>query len=133
MNSFLQIPVEGFTTPNPSCVNPDDNLETISQLMTQESCKHIIVTKKTKAVGIISDRDVYEALIEGSSKEVAQNIMSTDIYRVKPSTNIDEVVLGMSDQKIGSAIVEDEKGNVVGIFTLTDVLSALAEIVRGEV
>jgi hypothetical protein len=39
----------------------------------------------------------------------------------------------MSDQKIVSAVMEDEYGSVVDVFTRSDALNALVEIIRGEV
>lgn len=41
----------------------------------------------------------------------------------------------MSEKKIGSVIVNDENGQVLGIFTVTDTLSVLIEIAResGEI
>ena len=40
-------------------------------------------------------------------------------------------LLAMSKQKIGSAVVSDHN-EIVGIFTSTDALNALVEILRGQ-
>ena len=39
----------------------------------------------------------------------------------------------MSDAKIGSLIVNDDNEKLVGIFTNTDALNALIEVLRGDV
>lgn len=44
-----------------------------------------------------------------------------------------EAAYEMSLNKIGSMVVVDDHGEVFGIFTTTDALNALIEIVRGEV
>ena len=38
----------------------------------------------------------------------------------------------MSSKKLGSAIVLDEQGDLAGIFTTTDALNALVEVIRGK-
>ena len=133
-NNSLKLPVEEFTTPNPDYVGPNDNIERIIQLMLNGGYRHIVVVQKGKAVGIVSDRDIHQALEENNNDKVllAKDIMSDNLYRAKSTTNIDEVVFNMSDKKIGSAIIEDEEGGIVGIFTRADALNALVEIIRGE-
>ena len=49
---------------------------------------------------------------------------------VSASLPLDEVAYAMSERRVGSAIVNDEKGELLGIFTATDALNALIEIVR---
>ena len=49
---------------------------------------------------------------------------------VSASTPLDEVAFAMSDMKVGSVIVNDEDGRFLGIFTATDALNALIEIIR---
>lgn len=56
--------------------------------------------------------------------------MAADPVAVKASTPLDEVAYAMSDRKIGSVIVNEDDGEFMGIFTLTDALNALIEISR---
>jgi predicted transcriptional regulator len=39
----------------------------------------------------------------------------------------------MSSKKLGSLIVTNSSGDVSGIFTNTDALNALVEVLRGEI
>ena len=48
----------------------------------------------------------------------------------RASAPLDEVAHAMSEKKVGSVIVNDEDGKFLGIFTVTDALNALIEIVR---
>ena len=54
-------------------------------------------------------------------------------YTVLPDTPLDEVVYNMSKQKIGSTIVKSDEDEYIGIFTSTDALNALLEVLRGDV
>ena len=60
----------------------------------------------------------------------AADIMAAAPLTVRSTTPLDEVAYEMSDKKVGSVIVEDEDGQFLGIFTATDALNALVEIVR---
>ena len=60
----------------------------------------------------------------------AADIMAADPVTVTASTPLDEVAYTMSDRKIGSVIVNEDSGDFLGIFTVTDALNALVEISR---
>lgn len=131
---WKQVPVEEYTSPSPLTVAPTTPIQEISQMMRDNGIRHLPVVKKGVAVGIISDRDVKLASSFMSSKNLtADDIMSADPYTVLPETNLDEVAFEMSKNKYGSAIVQDESGQIMGVFTSTDALNALIEILRGDI
>lgn len=132
----LKIPVEEFTSPAAVIIQEDTKIPDILALMKEHGCRHIPVVNHAQIIGIISERDVYKKCFENSepiANLVASDIMNRDVYRVKSGTNIDKVVFNMSDKKIGSAIVENSDDDSFGIFTLTDALNALVEIIRNDV
>ena len=128
-----RIPVDEFTTPTPFTVNADTSMEEVSRLMKEHGIRHIPVVSGNDPVGVISDRDLKVlGKFPSWSTFVAEDVMSANPYMVNPETNIDEVAYHMSANKIGSALVQDESGKIVGIFTATDALNALVEVIRGE-
>jgi acetoin utilization protein AcuB len=54
--------------------------------------------------------------------------MTPEPYAVKPGTSIENVASEMAEHKYGCAVVEQENGKVVGIFTATDGMIVLARI-----
>ena len=58
--------------------------------------------------------------------------MTADPYTVSIEANLDDVAFEMSRNKYGSAIVMDNNDEVYGIFTSTDALNALIEVLRKE-
>lgn len=127
------MPVEDFTTPNPVTATEDMSIDALRQLMKEHGVRHLPVMRDGTVVGLVSDRDV--RLAQGLSAEhkiqvVAADIMTTDPVTVKASTPLDDVAYIMSDQKIGSVIVNEDSGEFLGIFTSTDALNALIEISR---
>ncbi len=134
LEKLRRIPVEEFTSPCPITVERKTNMEKVKSLMEEHGIRHMPVVDKEEPVGIISDRDVKVlGKFPAWSTFVAEDVMSPEPYTVTPTTNLDEVALHMSEKKIGSAIVQDETGEIVGIFTSTDALNALVEVIRGDV
>ena len=128
----LKIPVDEYTTPSPVTVDASTPMSDLVELMQNREIRHIPVVSQDKAIGIISDRDVRMVMnVEGSGTLQARDLMHENPFTVESGTSLEDVVLEMSKHKIGSAIVNDN-GNIVGIFTSTDALNALVEVLRGD-
>lgn len=133
LEKLRRIPVDEFTSPCAVTVERGTAMEKVKSLMEKHGIRHIPVVDGDVAVGIISDRDLKVlAKFPSWSTFIAEDVMTTEPYTVSADTNLDEVAFQMSDQKIGSAIVQDDSGDVIGIFTSTDALNALVEVIRGE-
>lgn len=127
--------VEEFTTPYPVTTNEDQTVDELHQLMQDLSVRHLPVLRGDAVVGVISDRDL--RLARGLSEQHkiqirAGDLMNADPVTVSAATPIDEVALKMSERKIGSVLVNDASGKLIGIFTITDALNALIEISRSS-
>ncbi len=59
----------------------------------------------------------------GTVKEV----MTRNLVTVSPSTSIRDAVKAMYSRKVGSVLVVDEEGKLVGIFTERDLVKVVAE------
>jgi acetoin utilization protein AcuB len=130
----LNLPVEEYTTPNPVTAREDMLIDDLRRLMEEHGIRHLPIVRGGTVVGVISDRDA--RLVAGLDFEQklqvrAADIMAPDPLTVSATTPLDEVAYAMSEQKIGSVIVNDENGRFLGIFTVTDALNALIEIARG--
>lgn len=130
----LNVSVEEYTTPDPITAPHNLLVDELVELLEKHSIRHLpVVDGDNKVIGIISERDL--RLVAGlelvAHKHVrASDIMTPDPVNVPASTPLDEVAFTMSDMKIGSILVNDENGNFLGIFTASDALNALIEIVR---
>lgn len=133
--SRLNVPVEEFTTPDPVTATEDQSLGELRQLMGERGIRHLPVTRDGKVVGLISERDVRVA--SALNEEERQLVRASDIMAEAPvsvtaSQPLDEVAFLMSERKIGSVIVNEEDGKLLGIFTATDALNALIEVLRRQ-
>ena len=133
LERIKNISVEEFTTPCPKVVSLDTELSELERLMKDEGFRHIPVKDNGNLVGIISERDIFFAYrSEERDQLLAKDIMHKDPYLVDSSTKLSEVAFDMSRNKYGSALVKTPDGEL-GIFTSTDALNALVEVLRGDV
>lgn len=129
-----KLTVEEFTTPNPIAVQNTDRLPLVWETMQNQGIRHVVVNDENgQIVGVISQRDLvtFSQAVDFSKIE-AQEIMSKDILTTSPGTPLYEVALRMSEDKIGSVIVCEPDQKELGIFTATDALNALVEVLRGD-
>ncbi|TDQ39428.1 CBS domain-containing protein [Thiopseudomonas denitrificans] len=129
----LIVPVEEFTTPDPVSIEETMALDELLRLMSDEGFRHLPVMRGGELAGIISDRDV--RLFAGMPAAeraglTAADIMTEDLLTIDASTPLDEAALQMSANKVSSLIVR-EGDEFLGIFTATDALNALVEVLRG--
>jgi CBS domain-containing protein len=125
--------VSDYMTPGPYFVAPSDSLVRAQALMREHDIRHLPVVDRDQLVGIVSDRDLYlvQALAHGPPELIAvDDAMTVDVYVVAPDAPLNHVARTMVKRKIGSAIVVD-RGQVAGVFTVTDGLGALVEALEG--
>ena len=132
-SSIRNLPVEEFTTPCIHFLQPENTVKEAEKIMSDHNIRHLPVVDSDKnVVGIVSERDIYFSYQLHASKDISiQKIMKANPYCVPAQTKIYEVALTMSENKYGSAIILYEDDSL-GIFTSTDVLNALIEVVRGD-
>jgi acetoin utilization protein AcuB len=124
--------VSEWMTRAPHSVGKDQPLEVAHRLMREHGLRHLPVLEKGKLVGIVTQRDLYFLeTIRGvdAERERVEEGMSSEVYAVGPETRIEEMVSEMAEHKYGCAVVM-EGAKVAGIFTTTDALRLLAELVR---
>lgn len=134
MKIKLAMPVEAFTTPNPITARADCSVDDLKLLMEYHEVRHLPIVEDDKVVGIVSDRDLkMVSALNLSEKNLvkASDLMTTDLVTFNSDASLEQVAMEMSDKKIGSVLVRDENDELMGIFTVTDALNALVDILRG--
>lgn len=133
------VTVNDLMTVNPKTITPDTMLQEVLSLMNTEGYRHLPVVEDGQLVGIITDRDVRLAvnspiLTTDLSKRRhlisslhAESCMTRDLITVKPTVTIQRAAEMLSLYKIGALPVVD-RGNLVGIITVTDCLDYLASL-----
>ncbi|MBT4790992.1 MAG: CBS domain-containing protein, partial [Halobacteriovoraceae bacterium] len=117
-NEHLEIAVDEFGSPIISFATTDMSLEQMIDMMQDKGFRHLPVLERRKPIGMISCRDLL--LLKGLNQHFdlkASDVMVENPYCVPSGTSIGDVAFEMSQQKIGSAIIVDDKGCADSIFT----------------
>jgi len=132
-----QMTVGKVMSPTPVVVEPKAPLREVCRLMAEHRIRHVPVISADGLVGVISDRDVREALPspigpDGAAEYAAAmdhiavwKVMAEQVITVTPRTPLAQAAHLLADRKIGCLPVI-EAGRLVGIVTETDVLRAFA-------
>jgi CBS domain-containing protein len=130
---ITEVTVEEFTSPSPITTGVEASLDEALALMQEHRIRHLPVMKDTKIVGVISERDLLTHMGRNWARTLmVEDIMNTSLLTVYVNDNLGEVAFQLSQEKKGSALVLDLEGDLYGIFTTTDALNALVEIVYPE-
>ena len=114
-----------------------------AEAMARARVGSVIVLKKGKAVGIVTERDIVRKLLakgKNPRKVKLGSIMSTPLHVIKIDTPIGEAARAMKKYDIKKLPVVNDRNEVVGMVTETDIIRAypglvdvlleVAEIVR---
>jgi acetoin utilization protein AcuB len=127
--------VGDYMTATPVCIQLDAELSDAVQLMQKHAIRHLPVMDGEDLAGVVTDRDL--AMIESLLPEEWEQIcvaeaMTPEPYAITPDAPLSEVARHMAREKFGCAVVADDEGNVVGLFTTTDALRVLADLTENE-
>ncbi|OPL14178.1 MAG: hypothetical protein AVO38_12105 [delta proteobacterium ML8_D] len=125
-------------TPAPLTVESNILISEAREILRSNRFRHLPVTDKDRRlVGMVTDRDIRSAYpssvlsgearrkeLEQVSKTPVSKIMSTDLVSLLPHSTIDDALLLLEKKRVGAIPVLDEKGVVVGIFSMRDLIRA---------
>jgi CBS domain-containing protein len=135
-------------------VSPEDEINKVSAILTENRIHGVPVMEDGKITGIITETDFftksfpnfflpsYVDFLKNAQfvdsfggenkkkvKEIisakAKDIMTSPCLSVKPDTEINKVIDLMRVRQFATLPVENEKGGLVGIITVTDILKLI--------
>lgn len=121
-------------TTEPCTVDEGLSLADAQDRMSANNIRHLLVSRDGRLVGVLSSRDVsFASSLPGVEAEKIQvgEAMSKAVYSCSKDAPLHEVAWQMEGHRWGCAVVLDGD-TVVGIFTTTDALRALRQVVTGE-
>lgn len=132
--------VRDFMTTCPHTIEPDATVADARARMIEVHARHLPVVRDGRLVGILSDRDVElcESLLVDTPHRprppTVAEAMSEVVFTCGPDAHLHAVAHEMASHKHGSAVVVDpaHPSKVVGVFTTTDALRALAQFAPQE-
>jgi acetoin utilization protein AcuB len=125
--------VAAWMTAQLHTIGDDQTLAEARERMHHHDVRHLPVLHGGHLVGVVSTRDI--ALVEALpgvdiTQVTVDEAMAEEPWTVTPDTTLAQAAAVMAERKLGTAIVVDSRNGdkVVGVFTTTDALRALAAL-----
>jgi len=118
--------VKEVMTPHAKGIWLTESLADAAKLMWENDCGVLPIIKDgRKVIGMITDRDICMALAMRDSKpsEISlEEVMTGQVFAVKPDDNIDEALETMQEHKIRRLPVINSEGELEGVLSMNDVV-----------
>lgn len=116
----------------PIALRPEQTLIDARNTMLKYNISRIVLEKKGKPVGIITEKDIsrflYEEIPSRRMDEIRlDEVMSKHLVTVGPDADLRTCAKLMLSKKISSLLVVDSENSLKGIFTKTDLTTAYVE------
>lgn len=128
--TFFETPIRDLMSRNISTVDAHLTVLEAQERMRKLKVTHLPVKAAGKTVGILSERDLaYISTLKDANPNHIQvlEVMISDPVMVDESTPLNKVARTMFTEKIGCVLVSDKKSDLVGIFTINDILRMISE------
>ncbi len=105
----------------------DDSVLRAAEMMNRYEIGSIVITKKRKPVGILTERDILKKVVfrrKDSAKTKVADVMSEPLVTVRPDAEIADAVQTMIKKKIKKLVVAN-RGHLKGVLSLTDLAPLL--------
>ena len=110
---------------------PESTPQEALELMVECGVRHLPIVENGKLVGLVSERDLKSVVsLPQANKLTLRDVMKRDVYIARRTTPLREIVRQMQEDKLGSTVVVNDTEEVVGIFTVTDALGILADLLE---
>lgn len=108
-------------------------------LMQTNFVKRAVIVKDRKPVGIVTERDISRFLEKDRTKRALDEIPLKEIMKknlitvqANQTDHLEQCASRMITFKVGSIVVVDDDGNLIGITTQTDISAAFASLYEGR-
>lgn len=116
---------------DPITIEASVGLLDAQEIMRAWGMRHLPVVDNGKLVGVLSDRDIYRTISLKKTHELSvREAMSDKPYVVSSNQTLCQVAKAMAEHKFGCVVIEGTGGTVKGIFTTTDALYILSQLLE---
>jgi CBS domain-containing protein len=128
----MSLKVEEVMVKTVITIDANKTTKDAADIMNRFEIGSLIVVKKDKAVGILTERDLMKRVISEArdpEKTKVGDIMSKPLIVVEPSTELEEAARLMFKMKIKKLPIV-EQGKLLGLVTLTDLARFQPEMIK---
>jgi CBS domain-containing protein len=108
---------------------PEESVVDAAKRMQQYNVGTLVIVEGRKPVGIVTDRDLVLRVMarDSPSQLEVRAVMSSNLISVSENTPLEDAMNLMRGYQIRRLVVVNQAGELVGIFTLDDMLEFLGE------
>lgn len=127
--------IEAVMTSCPYSVSAQISLDDVIAKMALHNIRHMPVIDNGNLVGVITERDAKLSQLVCKSSgycPTVGDVCHKDPFTVHKTEKLASVALKMAEQKTDYALIEDDQGFFVGIFTSTDACKTLHRLLSAK-
>ncbi len=117
--------VQEIMTKNVAVVDQNATIQKAAMILRKRNIHGLVIVKGKSVIGVLADKDIISKVVaenKSSLKVKVKDVMAPKVIVAKPSDTIDEATRVMFANDVSRLPVVDEKGNLVGIITMTDMI-----------
>ncbi len=123
--------VEDFMSKDVICVEPGCPIDNVLQDISACRISCVVVCEENRPVGIITERDVVQVAANRARgleepRRMAGEVMTSPVTTIRSCDPLDAAIALTKGGKLRHLPVVDSVGELVGLLTQTDLLTALA-------
>ena len=120
-------------------VEPESSIhDTLVQMQTN-FIKRVVIASKNRPVGIVTERDISNFLEQDKTAKALNEIPIKYVMKKAPivipdgvDDHLEQCATRMETFKVGSVILVDDSGDMIGIVTKTDITKVFSKIYGGQ-
>jgi acetoin utilization protein AcuB len=136
----LEMLVKNWMSKDVITADVNDSMQDALKLLKENNIRMLPVLKKSKLVGILTDRDLKRAsasdattldvheLLYLLTRIKVKDLMTKNPITVPPEFTVEETARVLLKNKISGVPVVDDKGTVVGVITQTDIFKVIISL-----
>ena len=123
---FFNQPVSDFIHRDVVYCEPEATIQQAARMMADHKCSSIFVKSGDGFTGVVTDNDLRNKVVATGLdiRGPVSDVMTTPLAMIPDNALVFEAILGMMQQNIKHLAVIDTQGNVIGVITNSDLLSA---------
>jgi acetoin utilization protein AcuB len=132
--------VSDVMTREVTTVFEESNLQQVLSILGPYRFRHLPVVDGARLVGILSQRDLLQVTSQGLDKTPAaklrearaledtfvRDVMNSKVVTIRPDDSLGAAAQSMLENRVGALPVVDDKDDLLGIITETDLLRCMA-------
>ncbi len=120
-------------------VEPESSIHDSLVLMQTNFIKRIVIASKNRPLGIVTERDISKFLEQDKTAKALDEIPIKYVMKKSPilipdgmEDHLEQCATRMETFNIGSVILVDDSGDLIGIVTKTDITKVFSKIYGGQ-